>query len=260
MSDQERAPDAVPPGRRRFQFGLRALLVTVFLVATFCAVFVWQLQSAQRQKRCIEAIRERGGHVYYAYQNDTDGVHWGAQSPVPEMFLKVLGEDFFHRVGGVEFRVLLPADWDDDREQSVFDSGCLVPSGKTPNSWERHSFNLHGARQLISLSQAQLNAEDWAKAALRQYQFGCDKVTMHEDYCREALKLDPHNIEANLLLGETFWPRDEDDEPARTHLETVVRYANPQSLEYAHARKLLAGETWSFRELCDRVRPDGVLR
>ena len=96
------------------------------------------------------------------------------------------------------------------------------------------------------------------QSCVAQDKFGCDKVTLQADYCRNALQLDAHNIEANLLLGEG--PGDENAEQMRVHLETVLAYAKPESLEYAQARKLLARESWTFTELCERIGSDGVLR
>jgi hypothetical protein len=257
MSDDEHA-SALREGHK-LQYGLRTLLAAMSVVAGLCALFVWQLNGAERQSRCIQAICDRGGSVHYAYEcTDVVGRYRVDESPVPGFLLESFGEDFFHRVGDVHLWVLLPADWDWDREQSAFDKGCLVPSGKIPDRWERHSGTVNGPRKLITPGKDQLTADDWARAALRQYHRGCDRVTLHHDYCLEALKLDPHNIEANLLLGETSYARDED--PARAYLETVVRHADPESLEHAHAKKLLSGQAWTFAELCDRVGRDGVLR
>ena len=115
-----------------------------------------------------------------------------------------------------------------------------------------------GLRKVIWPATKQLTADDWVRAALRQYKFGCDKISLHCGYFRNALRLDPHNIQANLLLGEAGC--DEDKNLRMTYLETVVAYADPESLEYAQAKKLLAGEHWTFAELCRRIGPDGILR
>lgn len=72
---------------------------------------------------------------------------------------------------------------------------------------------------------------------------------------RLALQCDPNHLEANLLLGACL-----KGEEARPYLEKVIRYAAPDSFDYAHAKKLLAGEKWTFEELCERVGPDGVIR
>ncbi len=152
-------------------------------------------------------------------------------------------------------RVLLPSDWDYDRDEAMFDEGCLVPGAVEPSACERYS--PHGVRKLIWPTTKQLSADDWSRAALRQLKFGCDRVVIYEDYCRNALKLDPNNIAANLLLGER--PHGGDAEGARPYLETVVRHANPGSLEYAHAKKMLSGQAWTYVELCDRMGADGVL-
>jgi hypothetical protein len=256
MTTTEPQPDAPRPTRRRFQYSLRTLLVATTLIAVLCSLLSWQVKRAEYQKRCVQAIHNRGGHVYYDYQADKDGFNWTASSRVPKCLLNWLGEDFFHRVVNVELWVLLPCDWEPDREQVAFDKGCLATGTKVPNSWERYGLN--GTRNIIWPGTVHLNADDWARAALRQHKFGCDRVTIHEDYCRNAITLDPHNIQANLLLGEV--PCDEDAEQRRIHLETVVAHASPESLEYAQARKLLSREHWTFAELCQRIGPDGILR
>ncbi|MGA2257085.1 MAG: tetratricopeptide repeat protein [Thermoguttaceae bacterium] len=249
---------AMPKSKLRwFQFSLRSLLVATTLFVVLCALFSWQVKRAEYQKECIRAIHNRGGYVHYDYQADKDGVKPYASSPVPKYLLDWLGEDFFHRVVGVQIWVLLPCDWKVDREESAFEEGCLVPGTTVPDDCER--FGPHGTRKIIWPRNMRLSAVDWARAALRQHKFGCDRVSIHVEYCRNALKLDPHNIEANLLLGEASW-EGADPRLCQAYLETVLVCAKPESLEYAQARKRLAREPWTFAELCARVGPDGVLR
>jgi hypothetical protein len=80
-----------------------------------------------------------------------------------------------------------------------------------------------------------------------------------DDFCHEALRVDPRCVEANLLLAERRVRSDECPD-ARPYLEAVMQDSAPQSLEHAHAQKLLAEEQWTFDELCQRVGEDGVLR
>ena len=225
MSVAEPQPAAPKPKLRWFQFSLRTLLVATTLFAVLCSLFSWQVKRAQFQKQCVAAIRNRGGHVHYDYKV----ANWYASSPVPKYLLDWLGEDFFHRVVGVQIWVLLPCDWEPDREEVAFDEGCLVPGTTVPNGWERHGS--HGIRKIIWPTSLRLSADDWARAALRQCRFGCDRVSIHVEYCRNALKLDPHNIEANLLLGEASC-EGADDKSCQAYLETVLACAKPESLEY----------------------------
>jgi hypothetical protein len=86
------------------------------------------------------------------------------------------------------------------------------------------------------------------------------------DRCRSALRVNPNDVQANCTLAGIFLShphqpfRDKHRSEARQCAERVLRCSNPNSVEYAHAKKLLAGEKWTFEELCRRVGPDGVLR
>jgi hypothetical protein len=215
-------------------------------------MFAWQAKRAEYQKRCIEAIRARGGYVRYDFQTD----EWHTKSSLPAFAVNWLGVDFFHRVTEVRFFILLPCDWDADRDLSAFGEGCLAIDSKTPDSWERWG-GFGKSRKIVRPQEGQLTSNDWARAALRQVSFGCDRVTLHIDYCRKALELDPDNVQANLLLGEYGDPVDPSQKKLR--LETVLGHAPPESLEYAQAKKMLAGEVWTFAEICHRIGPDGAL-
>ena len=254
--------DIPKPKRHWYQYSLRGLFLATTLVAVFCSLFACQIQRAECQKRYIQAIENRGGRVYYDYQSDGEKVNWRVDSREPQFLRRWLGNDFFHRAMGVELVVLLPADWDEAREQSVFENGCLVPGTVVPSGLAL--YGPHGNRKPIWPTAAmRLGANEWARAALRHYSFsfGCDWDRIHLEYCRNALKLDPHDVEANLLSAELGAIYDAvDAKQLRAHLDTVVRYADPKSLEYAHAQKLLARKDWTFAELCQRIGPDGVLR
>jgi hypothetical protein len=198
--------------------------------------------------------------VYYDCQLDRNGVALTGGSRVPQFLLEWLGKDFFHRPTGAGFFEVLPVDWDESHEWSVFDAGCLVPDTVAPRDADLYS--PHGDRKPIWPTAAtRVSSSDWARTALRQRKFGCSCATFLVEYCRNALKLDPHNVEANLLLAEIGISYGAvDEQQRRAHLETVVRYADPKSLEHAHAQKLLAGKRWTFAELYQRIGPDGVLR
>lgn len=216
--------------RRRFQFSIRSLLVLTVAVALPSGWLAVGVRQAARQRQCIHAIAKRGGLAFYEYQVKEDSVEVDAQSLVPEALVNWLGVDFFHRVTAV---------W-------LF---CVKPCG-----WEETE-HIGGVLPLTTLPQSDV---EWAKAALRQHVFGDANQSIIEDYCQESLRLNPHNVEANLLLGER-WEYSAPLE-AKPHLEAVLRDTDPASLEYAQAEKLLAHERWTFEELSERVGTDGVLR
>jgi hypothetical protein len=254
MSTEERQPEPAWSPRRWYQYSLRTLFVAVTLAAVFCSLFAWHVKRTIRQKQCVQAIYMRGGYVRYDFEVRGDDGKYD-KSLIPGWLLNWLGKDFFHRVARVDMEVLMPSDWERIHEEKIFNEGCLVPGRKEPNRSER--WGSHGVRKLIWPATEKISANDWARAALRQVKFGCDRVVIYQEYCRNALKLDPHNIEANLLFGEC--PLDENKDQASVYLETVLKYADPNSLEYVQAQNLLLGKHWTFSELCDRISEDGKL-
>ena len=88
--------------RRRFQFGVRSLLVFVVVVSIPLGWFAWQVEKARRQREAVEAIAELGGEVFYDYQFDED-MMWidSAEPTTPTWLRRLLGDDFFCEVVAV---------------------------------------------------------------------------------------------------------------------------------------------------------------
>jgi hypothetical protein len=88
--------------RRRFQFGVRSLLVFLVAVSVPLSWFAWEMQKARRQKDAVEAIAKAGGWVMYDYQFDGRG-NWlderdEAEPMTPARLRKLFGNDFFAKV------------------------------------------------------------------------------------------------------------------------------------------------------------------
>ena len=58
-------PKAEPPKRKRrwFQFSLRSLLVTTFIVAVACGWLGKKIEQKRREREAVEAIVKLGGQV-----------------------------------------------------------------------------------------------------------------------------------------------------------------------------------------------------
>jgi len=54
--------------RRRFQFGLKSLLLFTALVAILCSWCAARMRQARRQKEAVLAIEDAGGHVLYDHE------------------------------------------------------------------------------------------------------------------------------------------------------------------------------------------------
>ncbi|HUE72640.1 MAG TPA: hypothetical protein VMP01_17270 [Pirellulaceae bacterium] len=98
------AAPAVPAKRRRwYQFSLRTLIVMTVAVSVLLGLFAARLQRARKQAAAVARIQKVGGSVCYDFEvkRDTDG-GWlwvdGSRSPIPGVFLRWLGRDFFHDV------------------------------------------------------------------------------------------------------------------------------------------------------------------
>ena len=94
-----------PATRRplRLRYSMRTFLVVVTLG---CCWLGYHIHSARRQQGAVEAIRQSGGKVYYAYQVTSGGSPGqGAQSWAPRLLREPLGNDFFHRAVTAEWTV-----------------------------------------------------------------------------------------------------------------------------------------------------------
>ncbi len=87
--------------RRRFQFGIRTLLMLTLAAALPFSWLAVQAKYAKCQKNAAQAIRRMDGSVCYDYQfEDRD-----AAIPWPKWLIGLLDVDFFSDVVGVEFDV-----------------------------------------------------------------------------------------------------------------------------------------------------------
>jgi Leucine-rich repeat (LRR) protein len=83
--------------RRRFQFGVRSLLLFLVAVSVPLGWFAWEMQKAKRQREAVEAVVGLGGSVAYEYQRE-GRIGWPntqAESATPAWLRKPLGDDFF---------------------------------------------------------------------------------------------------------------------------------------------------------------------
>jgi hypothetical protein len=79
---------------RWYQFSLRSLLIFVTLFACVCSFFAVIMQSANRQRDAVEALRKRGAYVLYDCQYYRDR---NLDPPGPD------GNDYFNCVASVQF-------------------------------------------------------------------------------------------------------------------------------------------------------------
>jgi hypothetical protein len=87
--------------RRRFQFGVRSLLLFLVAISIPLGWFAWEMEEARRQREAVEAIGEAGGIVNYNYQYISDQFG-GLQSTQPAWLRKLLGDDFCYEVVAVD--------------------------------------------------------------------------------------------------------------------------------------------------------------
>ena len=83
--------------RWRFQFSIRSLLVLVVVVALPCNWFMVELRKAREQRGAIEWVEKLDGQVSYGRQPEAAGM-------LPACPVKLLGDEFFQTVVGIELR------------------------------------------------------------------------------------------------------------------------------------------------------------
>ena len=84
---------------RRFQFGLRSLLVMVLVIAVACSWLTVKVQQTTKQREAVEAIEKAGGFAAYDYEVDDYGLFAPpAEPPLPAWLLDLLGKDLFFEV------------------------------------------------------------------------------------------------------------------------------------------------------------------
>jgi len=90
--------------RRRFQFGIRTLLVLTVAVALPFSWLAVERKKASEQRDELVQIRNSGGDVYYDFRFDEmDRLLPNPTQPEPSWLRELLGDDFFARVYYVEF-------------------------------------------------------------------------------------------------------------------------------------------------------------
>ncbi len=82
------------PGRRRFRYSLRTLLLMMVAVSVVMAWFTARMKEAQRQQAAVATIVSLSGLVVFDDQPD-DLTAAPTPSPVPGWLRNLLGEDFF---------------------------------------------------------------------------------------------------------------------------------------------------------------------
>lgn len=87
--------------RRRFQFGIRALLLLILAVAILCTWLPVKIRQAKRQRAAVRATEERGAQVLYDWEMSDP-----SSPPGPEWLLDYLGTDFFAGISLVQPRNL----------------------------------------------------------------------------------------------------------------------------------------------------------
>jgi hypothetical protein len=85
--------------RRRFQFGVRSLLVLLVALSVPMGWFAMQLQKARRQREAVERIVGMGGVVAYDYEIDKNFQRKSGAGPTTPTWLRSLfGDVFFCQV------------------------------------------------------------------------------------------------------------------------------------------------------------------
>jgi hypothetical protein len=88
--------------RRRFQFGIRALLLLMVVVAIPCGWLAAAREQARKQRDAVAEIEKAGGWVHYDYElNAAAGLAPGATPPGPSWLRRLLGDDVLVDVSDV---------------------------------------------------------------------------------------------------------------------------------------------------------------
>lgn len=94
---------ASPPKRRWFAFRLRTLLIVVVVLGLALTPLAMKLKKARAQKVAVEWVLENDGSVFYDWQlDDGSGIR-----PGPEWLRRLIGDEFFQTVRGVDFQLPL---------------------------------------------------------------------------------------------------------------------------------------------------------
>lgn len=96
------------PRRRRFQFSLRTALLLTLVASIVFAAFAWRRNRAERQRKIVAELRERGAGVEYGYFSFKKRGIGELIKPEEEFFLcswlrGFLGDDFLYDVHQVRY-------------------------------------------------------------------------------------------------------------------------------------------------------------
>jgi len=90
--------DSRPIRRRRFQFGLRSLLLLVTAIGLGLGWASWKLNEIRQHQRVVEEVRRLGATVSFEHQlNNPNPV-----APGPRWLKRILGEDFLAEVTQIQ--------------------------------------------------------------------------------------------------------------------------------------------------------------
>ena len=90
-----RRSDQARGKRRRIQFSLRTLLITVLALGFMLGLLGSRVLRARRQRKAIEALAGQGASVMYDYESAAVERQEAPRPPVPQWLCAVLGVDFF---------------------------------------------------------------------------------------------------------------------------------------------------------------------
>ena len=108
-------PNTVAPKHpnRRYQFGLRLLLIVVTLVGCGLGWLSFLARAAWRQQAAVAQIVHLGGKVFCDYQFDgKENKIPNATLPGPALLHSLLGDDFFRTVVAVDLSLRFVEDDD----------------------------------------------------------------------------------------------------------------------------------------------------
>ncbi len=89
--------------RLRFQFSIRSLLILTIVVAIPCSWMAVEMKAARKQEATKKEIEKAGGIFSYDWQFDANNIpRQYPEPPGPEWLRKLLGDDFFGTVVGLE--------------------------------------------------------------------------------------------------------------------------------------------------------------
>ena len=89
--------------RRRFQYGIRSLLLLTVIIAILCSWFTVKMEQARRQREAVAAIGQIGGQVIYDSPVQRRIHNRPIGLSTPKWLRNIMGQDFFDDVQEVDF-------------------------------------------------------------------------------------------------------------------------------------------------------------